>query len=46
MDQAIWTEQIEQYASLGQFSKRVPALADVASFEVLEATAGARPRLG
>jgi NitT/TauT family transport system substrate-binding protein len=46
MDPAIWTEQIEQYASLGQFSKRVPALADVAAFEVLEATAGARPHIG
>ena len=46
MDPAIWAEQIEQYASLGQFSKRVPALADVAAFEVLEATAGARPHIG
>jgi NitT/TauT family transport system substrate-binding protein len=46
MDPAIWKEQIEQYAALGQFSKRVPALADVAAFEVLEATAGARPRIG
>jgi NitT/TauT family transport system substrate-binding protein len=46
MDRDVWNEQIEQYAALGQFSKRVPTLADVASFDVLEATSGARPHIG
>jgi NitT/TauT family transport system substrate-binding protein len=42
MDPKIWQEQIDQYAALGQFSKRVPTVNDIASFDVLEATAGAR----
>ncbi len=46
MDPHVWQEQIDQYASLGQFSKRVPSISDVASFEVLEATAGDRARVG
>jgi NitT/TauT family transport system substrate-binding protein len=46
MDPAVWKEQIDQYAALGQFSKRVPSVADVASFDVLDATAGDRARIG
>jgi NitT/TauT family transport system substrate-binding protein len=46
MDPKVWQEQIDQYATLGQFSKRVPTLGDVASFQVLEATAAARARIG
>jgi len=46
MDPKVWQEQIDQFAALGQFSKRVPTIADVASFDVLEATAGARARIG
>jgi NitT/TauT family transport system substrate-binding protein len=46
MDPKVWQEQIDQYAALGQFSKRVPKLGDVASFDVLEATAGDRARIG
>jgi len=46
MDAGVWKEQIDQYAALGQFSKRVPAVDDVASFAVLEATAAGRPRIG
>jgi NitT/TauT family transport system substrate-binding protein len=46
MDPKVWQEQIDQYAALGQFSKRVPTIADVASFDVLAATAGARARIG
>jgi len=46
MDAKVWQEQIDQYAALGQFSKRVPKLADVASFDVLQATAGDRAHIG
>jgi NitT/TauT family transport system substrate-binding protein len=46
MDPNVWKEQIDQYASLGQFSKRVPSVSDVASFDVLDATAGDRARIG
>jgi NitT/TauT family transport system substrate-binding protein len=46
MDRHIWQEQIDQYASLGQFSKRVPSVSDVACFDVLETTAGDRAGIG
>jgi NitT/TauT family transport system substrate-binding protein len=46
MDPQVWKEQIDQYAALGQFSKRVPAVDDVMTLDVLEATGSARPRIG
>jgi NitT/TauT family transport system substrate-binding protein len=46
MDTKVWETQIAQYAALGQFSKRVPAVADIANFDVLKATADARARIG
>lgn len=46
MDAKVWQAQIAQYAALGQFSKRVPAVADVANFDVLKATADARAHIG
>ena len=46
MDPAIWAEQIEQHAALGQFSKRVPKVEEVMTLDVLKATDKARPRLG
>lgn len=46
MDAQVWKEQIEQYAALGQFTKRVPAVDDVISLDVLEATGSARPHIG
>jgi NitT/TauT family transport system substrate-binding protein len=46
MDPAIWQEQITLWSSLGQFSKRTPAVADVMTTDILDATADARPKLG
>jgi len=46
MDPQVWKEQIDLYAQLGQFSKRVPALDEVMTLDVLNATGNARPRLG
>jgi NitT/TauT family transport system substrate-binding protein len=46
MDPQIWKGQIEQYAALGQFSKRVPSVDEVMTLDVLEATAAARPHIG
>ncbi|MFT8245770.1 ABC transporter substrate-binding protein [Roseomonas sp. BN140053] len=46
MDPAVWQEQIALYAQLGQFTKRTPALAEVMSMSVLDATRGQRPTLG
>jgi NitT/TauT family transport system substrate-binding protein len=46
MDPAVWQEQIDLYAQLNQFSKRVPKLEDVITLDILKATADARPRIG
>jgi NitT/TauT family transport system substrate-binding protein len=46
MDRAVWQEQIDLYAGLGQFSKRVPSVDDVMTTAILDATSDARPKLG
>jgi NitT/TauT family transport system substrate-binding protein len=46
MDPAVWQDQIDLYASLGQFTKRVPKLDEVMTLDILKATDDARPRLG
>lgn len=46
MDAGVWQQQIDLYASLGQFSKRTPKIAEVMTLDVLKATADARPRIG
>ena len=38
MDRAVWQEQIQQYADLGQFTKRVPRVEEVMTLDVLNAT--------
>ena len=45
-DPANWQEQIRLYDELGQFSAGAPALDDVISTAVLEATAADRPKIG
>lgn len=46
MDPAVWQEQIDLYAALGQFSKRTPKLEDVMTLDILKATAAGRPKIG
>lgn len=46
MDPAIWKEQIDLHADLGQFSKRVPKVEEVMTLDILNATAAARPKIG
>jgi NitT/TauT family transport system substrate-binding protein len=46
MDPQVWKDQIDLYAQLGQFSKRVPSVDEVMTMEVLAATGTARPRIG
>jgi NitT/TauT family transport system substrate-binding protein len=46
MDPAIWKEQIDLYAELGQFSKRVPKVEEVMTLDILNATGNARPKIG
>jgi NitT/TauT family transport system substrate-binding protein len=46
MDPAIWQDQIDLYAKLGQFSKRTPKLNEVMTLDVLKASADARPKIG
>ena len=38
MDRTVWQEQIQQYADLGQFTKRVPKVEEVMTMDVLNAT--------
>lgn len=46
MDPAVWREQIELYAQLGQFSRRTPRLEEVMTMDILQRTANDRPKLG
>jgi NitT/TauT family transport system substrate-binding protein len=46
MDPAVWQDQIDLYASLGQFTKRVPKVDEVMTLDILKATDAARPRIG
>ena len=46
MDPAVWQDQIDLYASLGQFTKRTPKLDEVMTLAILNATADTRPKIG
>jgi NitT/TauT family transport system substrate-binding protein len=46
MDPQVWKDQIDLYAQLGQFSKRTPAVDEVMTLDILNATGNARPRIG
>jgi NitT/TauT family transport system substrate-binding protein len=46
MDPAVWQDQIDLYASLGQFTKRTPKLDEVMTLDILNATAATRPKIG
>ena len=46
MDPAVWQDQIDLYAQLGQFSKRTPKLDEVMTLDILKASAAGRPKLG
>ena len=38
MDRAVWQDQINQYAELNQFTKRVPKVEEVMTMDILNAT--------
>ncbi|MDP9902844.1 ABC transporter substrate-binding protein [Variovorax ginsengisoli] len=42
MDPAVWKEQIDMYAQLGQFTARTPKVEDVITLDLLKATAAQR----
>ena len=44
MDRAVWQDQIQQYADLGQFTKRVPKVDEVMTMDILNATREYRVR--
>jgi NitT/TauT family transport system substrate-binding protein len=46
MDPAVWQDQIDLWASLGQFTKRVPKRDEVMTLDILNATSAGRPRIG
>ncbi len=41
-----WQAQIDTYDSLGQFANDAPALADIMTLDILNATADVRPKIG
>jgi NitT/TauT family transport system substrate-binding protein len=46
MDPAVWRDQISLYSQLGQFTKRTPAVDEVMTLDILQATADSRPKIG
>jgi len=46
MDPKVWQDQIDLWATLGQFAKRTPKLDEVMTLKILNATAASRPRIG
>ena len=46
MDQKVWADQIELFARLGQFPRKVPRVDDVVTMDILNATRDIRPRIG
>lgn len=46
MEPAIWQRQIDMWDELGQFKKAAPAVDDVMTLDILEATADSRPKVG
>jgi NitT/TauT family transport system substrate-binding protein len=46
MDKRVWADQIELFARLGQFPRKVPRVDDVVTMDILNATRDIRPRIG
>jgi NitT/TauT family transport system substrate-binding protein len=46
MERALWQEQIDVFGGLKQFPNRAQKVEEVMTLELLEATAGARPKIG
>jgi NitT/TauT family transport system substrate-binding protein len=46
MDNRIWADQIELFARLGQFPRKVPRVDDVMTMDILNATRDVRPHIG
>ncbi len=46
MDKGIWADQIELFARLGQFPRKVPRVDDVVTMDILNATQDIRPHIG
>lgn len=46
MDPEIWQTQIDLWESLGQFNSAPPTVDDLATWEILDATADSRPKMG
>lgn len=46
MDESVWQDQLDTWASLNQFKGGTPTVQDLVSFDILEATADARPKVG
>src|SRR5206468_1002790 len=46
MEPAVWEQQLRVYEDLQQFKGAAPKVADVMTDSILQATAGARPKIG
>jgi NitT/TauT family transport system substrate-binding protein len=46
MNAEVWQRQLDMWEQLDQFKGNTPSVDDVATFEILEATADARPKVG
>lgn len=46
MDSAVWKSQIDRWTALKQFKADAPSVDDVATFDILTATADKRPKVG
>lgn len=46
MDEKLWQDQIDLYASLDQFKGHTPKLSDVIDMSILNSTASSRPKIG
>jgi NitT/TauT family transport system substrate-binding protein len=46
MEPAVWQEQLDLYAQLGQFTRRTPRLEEVMTLDILRRTADQRPKIG
>lgn len=46
MKKDVWQEQLDMWGKLNQFKGAAPTVDQVANFEILEATAGSRPKVG
>jgi len=46
MNKEVWQQQLDMWQKLGQFKGKTPTVDEVATFDILQATADSRPKIG